>query len=413
MKALVDHTFTVNGRSYQPPARPVVVVLLDGSSEDYLVQASVRGLTPTLDRLSASGFRGLARGALPSFTNVNNCAIVTGLPPAGTGIAGNYFLDPATGQEVMTHSPRFLKPETILAAAANAGRRVAMVTAKDKLRGLLSKNLRGIAFSAEKAGDTTLLEHGIGDVEALAGPPPPIYSGEASLYVLRAGAALIETGRADFCYLTTTDFVQHKHAPAAPEALSFYAGIDDLLARLLKTGAVLGLTADHGMNAKTGPDGRPQVAYLETELTERFGVGIRVVCAITDPYVAHHGALGSAVSVYVTNESVKPAVETWLAAREGVDEVIPRELAARRLQLPADSIGDFFVLSERDWVLGRTPAHHDLSQLEGPLRSHGGRYEEMVPFILSAPLLPEYARRAAGDLRNFDIFDFISNGLQP
>ena len=35
-----------------------------------------------------------------------------------------------------------------------------------------------------------------------------------------------------------------------------------------------------------------------------------------------------------------------------------------------------------------------------------------MPFILSRPLTPEYRRRAeTGGLRNFDIFDFVLNGL--
>jgi phosphonoacetate hydrolase len=128
--------------------------------------------------------------------------------------------------------------------------------------------------------------------------------------------------------------------------------------------------------------------------------------------VVHHGALGSAVTVYVADDAKRPVIYQWLLRREGVGEVYEREIAALKLELPADSIGDFFVLAGRDWTLGRTPAHHDLSKLEGPLRSHGGRYEEIVPMILSAPLTLAYARKAAGDPRNFEIFDFVCNGLQ-
>jgi phosphonoacetate hydrolase len=80
------------------------------------------------------------------------------------------------------------------------------------------------------------------------------------------------------------------------------------------------------------------------------------------------------------------------------------------MELPADRIGDLCVLSGRDVVLGRTPADHDLSLLSGGLRSHGGRYEEMVPMVLSEPLNAHYARKAAGDPRNFDVFLFTCNG---
>lgn len=404
-RAGASAAFAVNGRTYRPPSRPVVVICLDGCADEYLDAALARGRMPYLARMAAAGYRGLARAALPSFTNVNNCAIITGTPPRDTGIGGNYFLDPTTGDEVMTNSAKYLRNDTILAAAARAGRRVATVTAKDKLRELLAKDLRGISFSAEKAVSESL------DVAALVGPAPPIYSAEASAYVLRAGVTLLEAGRADFCYLTTTDYVQHKYAPAEPEALDFHAALDEQLGRLLDLGAVVGITADHGMNAKCDARGNPRVVYLETQLAERFGAGARVLCPITDPYVAHHGALGSAVTVYLPPAVNRSEVARWVLDRDGVTEVYDRPTAARKLELPEDRIGDLFVLAGRDWVIGRTPAHHDLGALGGrSLRSHGGRYEEMVPLVLSEPLSDDYAARAAGDPRNFDVFDFTCNG---
>ena len=292
-----------------------------------------------------------------------------------------------------------------------------MATAKEKLRELLSKDLRGIAFSSEKAGEATLETNGISDLETFVGPAPPIYSGEASLYVLRAGVKLLEAGLADFCYLTLTDYIQHAHAPDDPEALEFMAGIDREIGRLLELGVVLGITADHGMNAKQHPDGSPNVLYLESTLTERFGPGCRVLCPITDPYVVHHGALGSAVTVYLPDDADEERsartireVARWIASLDGVTEVHDRESAARLLELPPDRIGDLFVLADRHAAIGRTPEAHDLSQLAGPLRSHGGRFETRVPMLLSRPLNPEFAARARADPRNFDIFDFTCNG---
>ena len=94
----------------------------------------------------------------------------------------------------------------------------------------------------------------------------------------------------------------------------------------------------------------------------------------------------------------------------GVTEVLDQTNAARLMELPPDRMGDFVVCSGRDVVLGRTPAWHDLSLLAEGLRSHGGRYEEMVPFILSQALKPEYAAKAKGDPRNFELFDFLCNG---
>ncbi|HEY3853523.1 MAG TPA: alkaline phosphatase family protein [Verrucomicrobiae bacterium] len=431
--------FTVNGREYRPPAKPVVVICLDGSADEYLDTAMVRGRMPNLLRLSVEGHRGLARGAMPSLTNVNNASITTGVPPCVHGIVGNYFYDTKSGKEVMMNSASFLRAETIFPAAQRAGRRVAVVTAKEKLRDYFASGLiplGGIALSSEKAAEAVRATHGIDAVESLVGPTPAIYSGDASLYVLKTGVKLIERGLADFLYLTTTDFIQHAYAPDAPEALEFYAGIDEQVGKLLALGAVIGITADHGMNAKQKPDGSPNVTYLESALEQRFGPGFRVILPITDPYVAHHGALGSFAQVHLppgidASVLVKSAPQegnkvkillpsayrvaineaiAFIQELPGVTEVLERATAARWMELPEDRMGDLVVCAKRDVTLGRTPKWHDLSALKGALRSHGGRYEEMVPFILSAPLKPDYFMRAKADVRNFDIFDYTCNG---
>ncbi|MBI4662140.1 MAG: phosphonoacetate hydrolase [Verrucomicrobia bacterium] len=409
-------TITVNGRNYALPPRPVVVICLDGSSDEYLDAALVRRGMAYLERMCVTGHRGLARAAMPTFTNVNNASIVTGVPPSVHGICGNYFYDTTTGREVMMNSAKFLRVETILAAAARAGRKVAAITAKEKLREILASGLveaGGIAFSAEMADQAKPETHGIKNVERLAGQSTPsIYSAEASLFVLQAGAALLEQGTADFLYLSTTDYVQHLYPPDAPEAVEFYGAIDVELGRMKSLGAVLGITADHGMNAKQRAVGQPNVIYLESELTARYGAGFRVILPIIDPYVVHHGSLGSFALVHLppeTNARRKFNILHFLSHFPGVTEVYGRN-AAHRLELPPDRLGDIVVMSGRDVVLGRTPESHDLKALRGGLRSHGGRYEEMVPLILSEPLNGKYAAKAAADPRNFDAFDFVLNG---
>jgi phosphonoacetate hydrolase len=434
MPSISTNPFSVNGRTYHPPNRPIAVICLDGSSDEYLDAALARGRMPNLQKMCAQGYRGLARGAMPSFTNVNNASIVTGVPPSIHGIGGNFFYDEKTGQEVMMNSATYLRAETIFSAAVHAGRRVAVVTAKEKLRDIFAHGLvthfssslpdqdkvhaRGIAFSSERANQADEETHGIRDVDRMVGrPTPPIYSAEASLYVLWAGIALIEQNRADFLYLSTTDYMQHKFAPQAQPSLDFYAAIDCELGRLLDLGAVVGLTADHGMNAKQKPDGSPNVLYLESLLNRQFGPGFRVILPITDPYVVHHGALGSFAVIHLPPDyaariphHAPDEIRSWLLALPGVVEVHDRAMAAAKLELPVDRIGEFVVSSGRDVVLGRSPEYHDLKAIEGGLRSHGGRYEEMVPFIFSHPLKPEYAVKASGDPRNFDIFDFAING---
>jgi phosphonoacetate hydrolase len=414
----MSSSFIVNGRPYSPPACPVAGICLDGSADEYLDAAMVRGRLPNLQQMAIAGWRGLARGQMPSFTNVNNTSIVTGVPPSVHGVGGNYFYDTSVGEEVMTNSASFLRADTIFPAAQRSGRKVAVVTAKDKLRDIFAAGLielGGIAFSSERVSAAAAATHGIENVEELVGPGPNIYSGDASVYVLKAGVKLLEAGRADFLYLSTTDFMQHTYAPEAPESLDFYAALDEQIGHLLRLGAIVGVTADHGMNAKQKADGTPNVIYLESLLNEQFQPGFRVILPITDPHLIHHGALGSFAQVHLppVGGSGITAVMEFVRAQAGVTEVLDRETAARLMQLPPDRMGDFVVCSGRDVVLGRTPEWHDLSQLKVGLRSHGGRYEEMVPFLFSAPLVPEYAAKINGDPRNFDLFDYLCNGTLP
>jgi len=404
-------SFSVNNISFHPVAKPIVVVCIDGSGDEYLDTTLTHDRMPHLKAMSRNGFRGMVRGALPSFTNVNNSSIITGMPPSVHGISGNFFYDSVKDQEVMMNSSEYLRCDTILAAAANAGRKVAVVTAKEKLRDILSFKLKGIAFSAEKANQTKNETHGIEQVEEIVGhKTPAIYSADASLFVLRAGAALIEKGMADFLYLSLTDYMQHTYAPDAKESLAFYEAMDAELGKMLKLCAVIGCTADHGMNAKVKPDGSPNVLFIETMLNEKFGKGFRVICPISDPYVKHHGSLGSYVVIHVEDSSKINEVKNWLSIQPGITEVYDKQTGCRLLELPEDRVGDLLVLSGRDVVVGKTPAHHDMKALDGTLRSHGGRYEEMVPMVVSHPLNPVYRMKATCDPRNFDIFDFTING---
>jgi phosphonoacetate hydrolase len=338
--------------------------------------------------------------------------MVSGALPVVNGICGNYYYDPALGEEVMMNDPRFMKAPTLLAAMSMAGVRVAVVTVKDKLRQMLGHRLQGgICFSAEFAQQATLEENGIADVVAWMGKPNPgIYDPAISVYCLEAGARLLEEGAFDLAYLTTTDFVQHKYAPDAPEARAFMAAIDAQIGRLDALGAIIGLSADHGMNDKTLPDGSPRVQYAEQILRDA-GIESRVILPINDPYVVHHGALGSFATVYL-DELQAEAAQQLLAAVPGIEAVLAREEAAERFGLPADRIGNLVLLGDPHTVIGRTPEWHDLKDVQKGLRSHGGLHETRVPLIFNRPLLPAYYERLqSGTARNFDLFDFLLNGI--
>lgn len=402
---------TLHGRTYRLPERPTVVLCVDGGDPAYFDAALSAGAAPTVARWQREGVYRLARSAMPSFTNPNNLSIVTGLPPAGHGIPGNYFFDRAAGREVMMDDPALLRCSTVLAALSRAGVRVAVVTAKDKLRRLLAHELRGICFSAEKADEATVAEHGIEDAASLVGRPvPEVYSAELSEYVLAAGLALLERGRADLLYLSLTDYIQHKHAPGDPAATRFYAMLDRYLAAYERAGAVVGVTADHGMNAKSRPDGSPNVVYLRPLLDGWLGTGrARVVLPITDPYVVHHGALGSFATVYLERPEDGPTVLARLRAVPGIAEVYDNRSGCARFELPPDRMGDVLVVADQPVVLGKAPGDHDLSLLREPLRSHGGVSEQTVPFLLSRPLRSGFA--LPEDLRNFDLLEAVLSGV--
>ncbi|MBJ2160463.1 phosphonoacetate hydrolase, partial [Variovorax sp. IB41] len=297
---------------------------------------------------------------------------------------------------------------TVLAAFADAGAKVAVVTAKDKLRKLLGHKMKGICFSSEKSDQVTMEENGIDDVLGMVGMPvPSVYSAELSEFVFAAGVKLMERQRPDLMYLSTTDYVQHKAAPGSPAANAFYAMMDGYLAQLDALGATIVVTADHGMNDKHGADGSPNVIYLQDVLDGWYGAGTaRVILPITDPYVVHHGALGSFATVYAPDEASAPGWIDRIRQVPGMELVLSRKDAAQRFELPPDRIGDIVVVSERNTVIGTSASRHDLSALEVPLRSHGGVSEQRVPLICNRPVTGIAAGRR---LRNFDALDIALN----
>ena len=408
-------TVTVNGRSYRFPKAPTVAVCIDGSEPGYIERAIDAGVAPNFARLMRDGADLTAKSVIPSFTNPNNISIITGRPPVVHGIAGNYFYDPASGQEVMMNDARFLRAPTIMQAFHDAGAKVAVVTAKDKLRALLGNGLdvasgRAIAFSSEKADQATVAANGIGDVLARVGKPlPDVYSADLSEFVMAAGASILATERPDLMYLSTTDYVQHKAAPGSAVANSFYAMMDRWVGALDAQGCVLVLTADHGMNDKHLADGEPDVIFLQTLFDQWIGRGAaRVILPITDPYVKHHGALGSFATVYLPAGADAAGLIARIQALDGVEVALGRDEACARFELPADRIGDVVVVSGRHKVLGTSPERHDLSGLTEPLRSHGGLTEQTVPMIANRRV----AVPAGRTLRNFDIFDVALNLVQ-
>ncbi|WP_218039270.1 alkaline phosphatase family protein [Mycolicibacterium agri] len=312
------------------------------------------------------------------------------------------------------------------------------MTAKDKLRRLLGAGLveagpgqrndgefvepsrKGICFSAEKADQATLQDNGIDDVLELVGRPlPSVYSADLSEFVLAAGVATLRSRAVDLMYLSLTDYIQHKHAPGSETANAFYGMIDSYVAELDELGAIVVLTADHGMSAKTDASGRPNVIYVEDEVRRILGLDgttkgvegaddIRVILPITDPYTVHHGALGSFASIHLPANADRESVIAGLSRLEGVEAAHTRQEAVDLYSLPADRIGDVIVIADAATALGRYAEWHDLSGLDAPLRSHGALGELQIPFIVNRrlprpePLDEPYGQPAY--VHNYDAF---------
>lgn len=400
-----------NERVYPTPKVPAIAICLDGCEPEYLDVAIAKGLMPNLKRMRDEGTDRLAHSVIPSFTNPNNLSIATGRPPIVHGICGNYLIDPDTGEEVMMNDVRFLRAPTIFSQFYDAGFRVAMVTAKDKLRALLGAGLkfdegRAVAFSSERSGETTMAEHGIDNASKWLGMDvPEVYSAELSEFVFAAGVKLLKEFKPDVMYLSTTDYIQHKFAPDQKGALDFYAMFDRYLGELDELGAAIVVTADHGMKPKHHADGSPSVVYVQDLMDEWLGKdAARVILPITDPYVVHHGALGSFATAYLPDGADQGDIISKLKATDGITHVLTKAEAIERFELPGDRIGDIVMVSGENICIGTSEHRHDLAALKEPLRSHGGLTEQEVPFIVNRVIdLPNQPV-----LRNFDAFFYAT-----
>ena len=339
-----------------------IVVLIDGLDPEYLDACHA----PNLAAMARRGFRVNGRGMTPSVTNVNNVSLVTGSYPETHGITSNYLLDRQLNEEFYMESGEFLRAETMFQRASAAGMRSLLVTAKDKLRRLLSDGATVSISSEEPPG---WVVDGVGE-------PPPIYSLEVNRWVLDAGRYAMSREPFDLVYLTTTDYAMHTYGPQHPESLRHISLLDDGLGALLDQtpDARMLVTADHGMSDKS------RMLHLPADLA-RYGIRSRAVPVIKDRYVVHHSNLGGSIYVHLENPSDLNQALDALRSLDGVDDAVPWEEAAQRFRLMPDRIGDILVLADPSTVFG------DPAEVAMPpgLRSHGSAHETTVPIVGCGP----------------------------
>jgi phosphonoacetate hydrolase len=409
----------LNGVTYAVPTDPVAVVCIDGSDPEYFTAASKAGVIPTIERFMRDGFNATAHCVIPSFTCPNNISIATGSPPKVHGISGNFYLDRETGEAVVMTGPELMRSRTIFDVLSKAGVPTVVVTAKDKLRKQLGKDLDvskgNVCFSTQHADRCTMEENGIENVLEFVGQPlPDMYSEELSLFVLDAGIKLLEQeNKPKLLYLSLTDYVQHKYPPDHPKALEFYKAMDDRFAKLDEMGVVVGLMADHGMKDKCDAEGNYNIIFLQDLLDERFGKETtKVICPITDAFTGHHGALGGFVRVHCFDGASPDEVIEFTRSLDAVEAVFDRKQASEKLDLPYDVEADVVVISKESHCLGAARVDHDIAGLNGArLRTHGGFSEQNVPFVISRPMNASYIAKAKSEqLKNYQIFDYAING---
>ena len=409
----------LNGVTYRWPSRPVVVVCIDGGDPEYMDYGFNTGIIPNMTRFKDEGFYAVAQGSMPSFTCPNNMSIVTGTEPEVHGISGNFYLDRSTGEPVVMTGPELLRSRSVMSEFSRHGAKVASIASKDKLRKQLQKDMDltggSVSFSVQFADQANMEENGIENVLDYVGQPhPDMYSAELSLFVLDAGIKLLEDRRPDILYLSLTDFIQHTNAPGDPISNQFYRDMDTRFGRLQELGAIVALTADHGMSDKADANGKPNVIWLQDIIENALGEGsCTVICPITDAFVGHHGALGGFVRVYCHAETTSAQVIEVIKDTPGISKIWTSEEVATELEQPLDREGDLAVMGDAVTVIGARAVDHDLTALKGMrLRTHGSLTEANVPFVISEPLNTTYAERAAkGGLRSHEIFDFALNGV--
>jgi|TARA_B110000014_G_C20100802_1_gene577812 phosphonoacetate hydrolase len=411
----MTNTLSINNREYPSILNQTsIVICLDGSQKEYIDEASKLNLTPNLDDIIQKGEYLMAHSAIPSFTNPNNISIVTGQPSSVHGICGNFFYTPETGKEVMMNDPQYLRAPTIFEKFYQAGAKIALVTAKDKLRTLLGNGLkfsenRTICFSAEKSDQATKIENGIENVNDWLGMPvPEVYSQDLSEFVMAAGVKLMEEFKPDIMYLSTTDYIQHKYAPGHEVANKFYSMFDKYIGQLDEIGATIIITADHGMKPKSKEDGSPNAIFLQDHLDDKFNKNkTKVILPITDPYVVHHGALGSFATIYLEDKNDLEDVMMEIKKIKDIEVVLNKEEGCSQYNLPKDRMGDIICMSSEFMTIGSSKDKHNLSGLNEPLRSHGGLHEREVPFIVNKKM-PQID--SSKQLYNYDAFYYAISG---
>ncbi|MGI5327723.1 alkaline phosphatase family protein [Actinomadura nitritigenes] len=341
-----------------------IVAMIDGLDPAYAAPE----VMPNLNRLGALGTAAVVEAVAPTVTNANNAGISCAAWPSEHGITGNYYYDPATGDEDYMEDSELLLRPTLMTRVADAGGKAALLTAKKKTVSLLgTKTTLGFAAEEPPAEFTDRY-----------GRPPGIYSAGINHWLWTVAVDLLRTRPdIDLLYVHTTDFPMHAWAPGDQESNEHLTRLDALIGEAVDAApdAALFATADHGMNAKK------LVHDLNQALADRGAPVRRALSAEKDKYVRHHRTFGGTAWVWLRRPQDEGRVTDAINGLPGIERVLTRSDAAAAFHLHPDRIGDLVVLGDPDTVFGDLEPGRESEDLPAAYRSHGSLHEVQVPLV--------------------------------
>ncbi len=384
---------------------PVIGVCLDGTGPNHLAGVKMPNFW--------SGSYRDAYAFLPTVTNTNNVSIITGVAPSVHGVVANPILESKKkeGGDILVETPLIqgsaLKCESLLSCASQKGYPGWVVTAQKKLVNLLGNGVHSnsLIVAIEDLNDKNspslkaLEDKGLDGAIHEAGPPPHIYTPDASVYCLRLAYEILDIGkytgfRPSLVYISTTDYVQHLNSPKSKISQNYYEAIDRELGRLKLKGRV-GVTADHGMNEKTN------LLFIEDIISQK-NLTCRVGIAIKDVHMIHHLGFGSYVTVHAPKKD-ESAVWNIVKNLPGVQRCEKNEHGV------LEAFGD------KTTAFGSTREFHYKSNAalsnrsNRTIRTHGGEAESLIPlaflFEMDSDVNNQFLQTPR--LYNKDLFFFL------
>ncbi len=248
-------------------ARSVVMISIDGMNPEYVTEAAAHGLkVPNLRALMTEGsYASSVRGVAPTVSWPSAVALMTGTPPARSGVLNNEHFEPSdrnAAPGIYLYAAD-VKTDTLWAAATRAG----LVTANvDQLASVGSPFVRYDIPRYEvgpwAAENRKALEavsrppNFLSRLEADLGPYEGLDFGKDSYDASRAkfAIAILKRYKPQFLsvHLSGVDVEAHAHGPFSAEADHAAETIDGLIGQLRAAAlaadpdAILVIVSDHG-----------------------------------------------------------------------------------------------------------------------------------------------------------------------